>query len=186
MSKKSKYILFLIAFIAIIVGGIVGAYFIAKSNVKEQEEETVHEGEALLTVEYASEQTDENSDFDARSKATIIFYDDHICVSKGIVSGMYEWSYTAEWSVEGGLSITDVERMKAECTDPDLQAVTAMLMLENSYEINVKHTISAEGQGLKIVALGLNADTDEQQMENTFLISAEDAAKLGISEADMK
>lgn len=177
MKKEIKLALGALAFIAILAMSMVVAFFIAKSNL-EKDFKPASDGELLMTLEYASEKAKED---DVQTTATMAFYDDHTCHVEGSISSMYDFSYSTQWSGDGTLALEDVEMITAECTDEEMLAFIQVISLETSYDMNIKQTVTQEGDGLIIHVEGFEVEKGDSLMQLTFEMSAEQAAKLGIN-----
>jgi len=177
LKKKIKIALGIFGFTAFMAVAIIGAVIIAKANVMKSMPTPAGEGKALLTLEYISEKKSED---DAQSTATITFYDDDTCYISGLIANMYKWEYTTKWSANGGLHIDDEEGVTAECVK-ELEALAALLKLELSYDLDMRYASVPDGDNIRIEFKGIYAETGETLMECFFVLSADNAAKLGVA-----
>lgn len=175
--KKVKITLGVLAFVALMVIAIGGAYVIAKDNIMKSMPTPASEGKEILTLEYISEKKSED---DAQSTATITFFDDHTCYMSGLIANMYKWEYTTQWSADDGLHISDEAGAAAECVE-ELEGLAMLLKLELTYDLDIQFTSSVEGEDIHIAFKGIGGENGDTLMECAFVISAEDAAKLGVS-----
>lgn len=176
MKKKTKLILILLAFAAMLALSMIVAFFIAKANLAK-DFKPASDGEVLVTLEYASEKAKED---DVQTTAVLIFYDDHTCHVEGAIAAMYNFSYSTKWSNDGGLKLDDVSGVTAECTDEASLAFIQMLSLATAYDMEVVQSVTEAGDGWTVFVEGFNMEGGESLMQLTFTLSAEKAAKLGL------
>jgi hypothetical protein len=180
LNKKVKITLGILGFAAIMVIAVIGAYIIAKDNIMKSMPKPASEGQEILTLEYISVKKSES---DTESTATITFYDDKTCFLSGTIAKMYKWEYKTKWSADGGLKINDEEGTTADCLK-EAEPLANLLKLKLSYDLDVQYTSLAEGQDIHIAFKGNDVETGKTLMECSFILSAEDAVKLGVSAGD--